>query len=163
MNLQNLIKQFGSMGNIFGNNSNNFNHQNQNVRNDSTQNKNGIPQDYPEAFTTSDYKNFSSSFYNCSSGSCNINSSNQNRTSNENNQNGQNNNSFNQNLNIPSLLSLFPMLKGKQNMGSLPSSDNIPENLKGLAPIISMFSKTSEKNKEKENSIKIDDLKRVDE
>lgn len=173
MNLQNLFKQFlnfsnlGNLNNFGGFGNQNFNQQNAMQQNQVYTSPNSTPR-YPESFTTSDFENFHPQ--SCTNGSCNSNF-------NQNNSQSQNNNFNNPqfqgqpggsqsflngllgpNFNIASLAPLFSLFK--KGKSSTLNTDSLPEGLKGLAPLINMFSATT--TKEKENTIIIDNFEKIE-
>ncbi len=144
MNLQNLFKQFGN----FGNQSTNK------VENESYQ---GNFCSYPEPYNTADFKSNGMSF--------GIN----NNTNNNANNNYQNqppnflSGLFGPNFNFSTLLPFLSLFKGKQGLSSMLSGDNLPDNFKSFAPLISMFSKSNDnKSSDEKESPKIDSFKKIE-
>jgi hypothetical protein len=132
MDLQNLLKQFSNL------NMNNVQNEKETIQNDFSL--------YPEPFNTDNNKNIVSSM------------SSKNNYSKK--AQGSVNGLFGPNSNLSSIMSLFSMLKGKQNFNSLLNSDSLPEDMKGIMPLISMLSSNGKKSKDDEPII--DKLKKIE-
>lgn len=190
MNFQNLLKHFFNFGNPsnfggFGNFGNQqCNQENYNQYQQTNSNNENI-NIYPESFTTSDFKeNLNNS---CSNGSRNIGENSkfntqqsfhpqfqynnpqfqQNQQFQGNNQQFQGNNQQNSflngllgpNFNIASLAPFFSLFNKNKNASTF-NMDSLPDDMKGLASLIKMFSTPNDKKRE--NTIIIDDFKKID-
>lgn len=149
MNLQNLFKQFSNLGN-------------QNINNGENRPFQGNFSSYPEPYNTPNFQNTS---YNSNNSMNNMNNS-MNNNINNNTQNQPQNflsGLFGPNFNFSTLLPFLSLLKGKQGLSSMLSADKLPDNLKSFAPLISMFSKSSDdKSNDEKDDPKIDSFKKIE-
>lgn len=141
MNFQNLFNMF-----------NNFTPQ-QNGEQPNQPQQNSSFSLYPESFTTSDF------YQSAKSNNGNYNNNNNNDNYSKPPQNILNG-LLGPNANISSLMPLLSLFNGKQGLGSILSSDKLPETFKGLSPFLSLLN-SGEKAKE-EDSLSIDKLKKID-